>query len=264
MLSSILSWDKLSEHVGLSEYEARVYLSLVTSGASEARKLSMVCGVPRTKIYGTLKKLIERGLVVEMPGEPKKFSPVSPAKAFKTYLQSFREKTSDKVISLVESDRLISLLEEAYQKANVELKQEKGEVWIIHRRSEILRIIREMLSRARTSVDVITTANGLVLFYKAASKLLDKLVEEGVTVQIGAQIGSFNGTLARELNYVCQVKRVDVSLPILFLCVDGREILLAELRPDDFGTHYGEDVGFFSRKPTLCALVSPLLLSPAR
>ena len=63
MESSILIHQKVSQHLGLSEYEARVYVSLIMEGASEARKLSIRCGVPRTKVYATLKKLMEKGLV---------------------------------------------------------------------------------------------------------------------------------------------------------------------------------------------------------
>ena len=224
----------------------------------------MLCGVPRTKIYGTLKQLIERGLAIEIHGEPKKFLAVTPSKALNTYLQSAREKTSNRVISLIESDRLISLLEEAHQKANVESRSEKGEIWVIRGRSEILQTIHEMLNRARISINVITTANGLILFYKATNKLLDKLVDEGVAIQIGAQISSLNGNLAKELNYICEVKNVNVSSSIFFLCADGQEIVVSQLKPDDFGIESDEDVGFFSRNPTLCALVSQLLTIPTR
>ena len=245
VLSSNLSWDKLTEHMELCEYEAKAYLSLVTNGACEAGKLSMLCGVPRTKIYGTLRKLIERGLVVEVCGEPKKFLAVTPSKALNTYLQSAREKTSNKVLSLIESDRIISLLEEAYQKANVGSRSEKGELWVIRSRSEIMRTIREMLNRARISINVVTTANGLILFYKATNKLLDKLVDEGVAIKIETNIGSLNGSLAKELNYICEVKNANVPSSMLFLCVDRQEIIVSQLKPDDFNTESDEDVGFF-------------------
>jgi len=64
-IAEILSiWPKIVEYTGLSEYEAKVYLSLVGLGNSGARKLSLFCDVPRTKVYGTLKRLIDYGLVV--------------------------------------------------------------------------------------------------------------------------------------------------------------------------------------------------------
>jgi hypothetical protein len=68
-------WPKIVEYIGLSEYESKVYLSLINLGTAGARKLSINCDVPRTKVYGTLKKLIDYGLVVEIPGTPKKIQP---------------------------------------------------------------------------------------------------------------------------------------------------------------------------------------------
>jgi hypothetical protein len=51
---------KTTEKNGVSSYEAKLYLSLVLHGSSEARKLSMASGVPRTKAYAALKKLTQR------------------------------------------------------------------------------------------------------------------------------------------------------------------------------------------------------------
>jgi len=258
-LPPMLPWEKLSEDFELSEYEAKAYLSLVMSGACKARKLSLISGVPRTKIYATLKKLMERELVIEIVEKPRKFAPTSPAKALKPLLRSLRKEISDRVVSLVESDKLLSLLEEAYKNMSARNEQEREEVWIIQRRSEIFRRIREMLLRAERSVNVVTTENGLILFYRAFHKMLDKLAEKDVKVRMGAPISSYNGSIAQELKYVCQVEHVDVPFPILFLCVDDRELLLVELRPDDFSIALDDDVGVFSRNPILCDLISLML-----
>jgi len=171
--------QKVSRYLGLSKYEARVYVSLVMGGAFGARRLSMRCGVPRTKVYATLKKLMERGLVFELPGEPRKFAPDGPAEAFEQHLLHFKEKTSDSVVSLVESHEVVSLLEEAYKKTQLTIEPQKEEVWIVQGKSEILNKVREMLSRAKKSVDVVTTEKGFVWFHKTFDKLLDELVENG-------------------------------------------------------------------------------------
>ena len=246
------SWQRLSEHAGLSEYEAKVYMSLVMMGATKARKVSTRCGVPRTKVYGTLKKLMERGLVIEIPGQPRKFAPISPAVAFEAYLQSLQRKSQD-------LSEVVSFLEDAFRKTDVTIKPEREEIWILRGRSEILRRVQEMLSGAEESVDVVTTEKGLILFYKAVNKLLDKLEVKGVKVRIVAPFGPYNGSLAQELNYMCDVKHMNVGFPVLFLCVDNREFLLAEPTPDDFNTDSGRDVGVFSNNSILCGLISLLL-----
>jgi sugar-specific transcriptional regulator TrmB len=252
MQSSTPSWQKLSEHAALSEYEAKVYVSLVTKGAAKARTLSMTCGVPRTKIYGTLKKLIERGLAVELPGEPRRYAPLSPAKTFKAYLESLRKKAND--LSLV-----ISSLEDAYERTKETTKSQKEDIWILEGRNEIWQRVREMLSQAKKFVNIVTTENGLILLYKEANKMLDKLEERGVKVRIETPIGSHNGNLAHELNYIFEVKHTNLELPILFLCVDNREFLLAESNSNYSSADSDEDVGVFSNNPVLYDLISLLL-----
>lgn len=245
-------YRKVTSYLGLSEYEARVYVSLVIEGACEARRLSMKCGVPRTKVYATLKKLIERGLVFELPTEPRRFAARSPAEAFEKYLLHFKEKTSNRVISLVESAKVVSLLEEAHNKTKSTVEPCKEEVWVVEGRSEILSKVNEMLSRAKESVVAVTTEEGFVWFYKAFGKLLDRLAENGVNVQIGTPVNSHNGRLARELNYICKIKNVDVSSPLLFLRVDDQVFFLANLESE-------KNLGVVCYSSTLCDLFSLLI-----
>jgi len=42
-------WPKIVEYIGLSEYESKVYLSLLNLGNAGARRLSLNCDVPRTR-----------------------------------------------------------------------------------------------------------------------------------------------------------------------------------------------------------------------
>jgi sugar-specific transcriptional regulator TrmB len=249
-------------HLGLSEYEARVYTSLVKGGACDGRKLSLMCGVPRTKVYETLKKLMERGLVFELPEYPRKFAPTSPAEAFEAGLSYLKEEASSRKILLREYFEAVSLLEENYKKTQLTITPSKEEVWVLRVRREILSKMREMLSRAKKSVIVITTENGFILFYKTAGKLLDKLNESGVDVQLIAPINSHSRRLARELRYVCDVKNVDIDFPFLFLSIDNREFLLAELKPDDFDVDSGNDMGVLCQNPDILHLISLLLPKP--
>jgi sugar-specific transcriptional regulator TrmB len=264
MEARTLLCEKLFRHVGLSMYEAKIYMSLTVEGPSEARRLSMTSGVPRTKVYGTLKKLIERGLVVEAPGNPRKFAIISPAEAFGSYLESSKTSLSEGVTSLVEFENTLSALEGIYQQRQwrTNLEPQKGEIWLIQGRPEVMQRTGEMLRRAKESIDVVTTESGLILFYKMFNKQLDKLVENGVRVRIRTPIGSTNGRLAKELDYAYEVKHVDIGAPILFLCVDERELLLVEPKPDDFNSDSSEDFGMFSEDPTLCTFFSSLLISP--
>ena len=259
MESPALVCQKVSKHLGLSEYESRVYVALVMGGTSEAGKLSMRCGVPRTKVYTTLKKLKERELVSELPGQPRRFAPTSPAQAFEQYLLLFKERTSKDMISLAESDKVVSLLEEAYEKKQTIVEPQKEEVWIVQDRTEIIGKIRETLSRAKKSVAVVTAENGFIWFYKTFRKLLDRLIENGLIVEIGTPINSHNGHLVRELSYVCKVKHVDIDSPLLYVCSDDHDFFLARLNLNNVHLESGKNLGVYCTSPSLRDLVSLLV-----
>jgi len=134
-------WQKLCEHTGLSEHEAKVYVSLVKRGNAEVKNLSMSCGIPQEKVYGILKRLVDAGLVVEIPKKPRQFAPIHPANAFEKYFQSYEKKARGLYL-------FVSLLEGAYEKARLMSEPHKGEIWIIRGRSEILQRAGEILSQA--------------------------------------------------------------------------------------------------------------------
>lgn len=249
-------WRKLSDSAGLSEYEARVYVSLVRAGSSKAGKLSMLCGVPRNKVYGVLENLKEKGLVIEIPGEPRKFVPTPPSDTFEDYIQSQARTYERRARDLY---KVISSLKRAYEEMRSKMGPEKDEVWIVQGRQRILDKVCEMLSRVKGSVNVVTSENGLILLYKAANKLLDKLKESGVKIQIAVQMGDNNRNAVRELRHVCNVRATSLHVPILLVYADHREFLLAKLIPDDLSDSSDEDMGVFSNNPILCGLISELL-----
>jgi HTH-type transcriptional regulator, sugar sensing transcriptional regulator len=65
--------------VGLSLYEARVYLALLQHGAQNGNELSKSSGVPSSKVYSTVEKLIGLGIVHSIhQGSTTKFVPIEP------------------------------------------------------------------------------------------------------------------------------------------------------------------------------------------
>ncbi len=246
-------WENVLRNTGLSAYEAKIYLSLTVGGCSEARRLSMTSGVPRTKAYAALRKLTERGLVFEIPGEPRRFAIKTPSSAFGTFVHSLREELSQETTSLAELEDAISVLESIHEKnqSSTPVNLRREEVWSIKGRDEIMQRTGEMLSKAKTSVYAITTERGLVLFYKSFRKVLDDLAEKGVEIRIRVPIGPFNTSLVRELRYAYKVENVEVAVPIFFVCVDENELLLARLRTDDFKTDSDKDIALFAQSRTL-------------
>ena len=64
--------------LGLTEYEARIYLNLIRMGPIKASELSFFAQVPRTKTYGAVKLLVQKNLVRIIPGKPELYAAQSP------------------------------------------------------------------------------------------------------------------------------------------------------------------------------------------
>ena len=88
-------WEGLLKKTGLSSYEAKVYLALTFEGAAEAGKLSMFSGVPRTKTYTALKKLVQIGLVLEIPGETQRYSIAHASNALNNFVEAWKNDLSE-------------------------------------------------------------------------------------------------------------------------------------------------------------------------
>jgi len=63
--------------LGLTTYEARVFLGLQKLGSASASEVSEVADVPRSQVYGAAERLEERGLVETRQSTPTVYRPVT-------------------------------------------------------------------------------------------------------------------------------------------------------------------------------------------
>jgi len=57
----------LLQPLGLTQYEARAFVTLVHRGLSTAYQVSKGAGIPRARIYDVLDGLVNQGLVMSIP-----------------------------------------------------------------------------------------------------------------------------------------------------------------------------------------------------
>lgn len=252
-IAEILSiWPKIVEYTGLSEYEAKVYLCLIGLGSSGARRLSLFCDVPRTKVYGTLKKLIDYGLVVEIPGTPKRFVPASPENAFSAILNIVKNKVND-------FTSVVRILAETHEAVEKEAGPHSKIVWYLSDAKEIMEKCKEIIRQSKQTVTIFTSADGLSLLFNSTYKILDELQEQGVEVKLHSPLDPKKNPLARELSYLFEVTKVEVATPILFVNSDHQQFLLARIGLQ--GDEKKPESAIFSDDPTLLSMISLLLMS---
>lgn len=95
------------EHLGLTSYEAKVFIALQKLDTGGARDISRIGDVPRSQVYGAAESLEERGLVEVQQSSPIRYRPVG-LDAAKTHLRSrFEAHQSDafRYLERVERER---------------------------------------------------------------------------------------------------------------------------------------------------------------
>lgn len=95
--------------LGFTQYEARVYVSLLMRGTATASELSDLSNIPYTRVYDVLNQLEEKGLVATIPGRPLKFEALDPEIALSNYMAKLRE---DLVLKLKELEENIAKVQE--------------------------------------------------------------------------------------------------------------------------------------------------------
>ena len=74
------------EIFGLSSYESRVYLSLLSSGIRTAKEVSTESKIPFGRVYDVLSSLEDKGLIDKQESRPKKFVAKDPKSSLNNLL----------------------------------------------------------------------------------------------------------------------------------------------------------------------------------
>ncbi len=157
---------KLME-LGFTEYESKVYLTLLTKGPLYASELSLHSGVPRTKIYEAIKSLMKKQLV-EAYGSPKKFSVTANPEPFETILAEEERKYK-------EVKSLINEVKELSQKNGI--TQLKGNLQILGE-DALDNVFNDFLKRVRYSLYVIADQQIFQLLKKHEKQLMSLMLAE--------------------------------------------------------------------------------------
>ena len=81
--------DRLRE-IGLTEYEARAYVALLHSNPVTAYEAAKNAGIPTSKIYQVMARLIEKGAAIEVRDQTRrKYVPMDPDELINQYRSTF-------------------------------------------------------------------------------------------------------------------------------------------------------------------------------
>jgi sugar-specific transcriptional regulator TrmB len=221
-------WIQKLKKMGLSGYEAQVYLALLGETRAPASRVVRKSGVPQSKVYGALSSLVERGFAEQVLGDVKLYRGIPPAQAFENYRRSVEEalaesrqdmeKLSSKApesptddpgslgIRLVRSGQIVGVVSDAFETVEHEL---------------IISVHAPMVMGPDTEKDLEMIRRGVKLRYLIDIQVLDDPV--------------FGPQLVSNAEQTDGAVRFIENVPLRFLVIDGRTAMI-ELAEEDGST----------------------------
>ena len=131
--------------LGLTKYEALVYVALLQASGATATELHELSGVPRASVYPVLERLSQKLLVSVSNTTPKRFNPVKPNEAIDLLMRSIE---SDAAKAKAELSRV-------FAEAARPPRGDQELIWSIRGDEQIHTRLLELLQGARSSVQII-------------------------------------------------------------------------------------------------------------
>ena len=205
------------QRLGLSQYEAEVFIALTRLGTGTARDVDRMTDVPRSQVYGAADDLEARGLVEVQQSNPKQYRAVDLEEARETLHERFE----------AEQDRAFEFLETAREGADHREEHQEG-VWTVHGRDNVSGRVQQIVADAEERV-----------LYGSSADLLDDEVDAALrerATDIEVWVFSADEEL-RERFADSDVRVAPVPEPMSeekdspgrLLAVDGETILLSVL-----------------------------------
>jgi len=104
--------------LGLTEWETKIYIELLSKRNFTSSELQKSAGIPRTKIYEVLLKLIDRGIcTTRQAGKVKYYEAVEPKKALHKILEDYKNNYQDELEKKkILTEKLAGVFNPVYEK----------------------------------------------------------------------------------------------------------------------------------------------------
>ena len=165
---------RILQDLGLTDYEIKAYVSLLSNPGVQASEVSKGSDVPVSKIYEVLSNLEKKGWVESQNSRPIKYFPKSPS----TALQALRLRMEADLRS--SEDHLLSELMPLYEQKET---QERPDIWIIRGDYNIIAKISESIDRCKKEL-LVVVPSALNSVVELIIPALSNVKSAGVNVMI--------------------------------------------------------------------------------
>ena len=155
------------EEFGLSSYEARAYVTLITKGTISASELAYYAEIPRTKTYPVLLKLEKKKLAMISKSKPIMCTAIAPEDAFDEIIHE----QIDKVNAM---NSLVTNLKKVSEHTK-KLKGSEEKRYFHLNANNVLEQLRQMIDGSKTSINIMIDPLGLNLLSECKEQIIGVL-----------------------------------------------------------------------------------------
>ena len=201
--------------LGLPAYEAKAYAALVAAQPATAYELAKAAGLPTSKVYQTLDKLVDKGLAVPLAEgrqRGRRFAAQDPDE----FLASKRHEVSET------SARLGPLLKSLGPAGDV------GHIWPLSSRDQVMSRVKRLISTAEGSILVSLWAEEFSLLKNDLSLAAEREVKLAI-VHFGKPERAIGATFHHPVEQAIYQEKGGRGLTMV---VDGQEAVMATFLKD--------------------------------
>jgi len=235
----------------MTEYQARVYLTLLDLGTATASQIPPISRVPRTRIYATMQQLHERGLVEIIPEAPLKYKPVPFSNFLTTRAGEQREKAETLEASIAQLGKEFGIV-------GGQVVEEAGRFEAVYGRRNARERLIKMYSAAKREGYGIGTTKSPGRIMRAFGSILQEKAKDGVALHYAFPVTEENWKDVGLLETVAEVRNIDFSMPVYMHVVDRREFLMSHPIPDDDSFYRGEDIAIWTNDEAIAGAMQAM------
>ena len=248
--------QKLRQAFNLNIYEVKIWTALLSRGISTAGELSDISEVPRSRSYDVLETLEKKGFVMAKLGKPIKYIAIKPEEVIRRVKKGVKEHTDSKLEQLekVKKTGLFTDLKLLHTQG-IKFIEPSDLSGAVKGRDNVYNQFNTILTDAKKKVVIVTSSDGLVRKYNSLKRVLKKLNDKGVEINIVAPITSENKTVVENLMEFANVRNTR-KIDARFVIVDGKEVMFMVLSDKD--VHPSYDVGVWVKTPFFASALDDL------
>ncbi|MCP1716253.1 DNA-binding MarR family transcriptional regulator [Methanocalculus alkaliphilus] len=173
--------------LGLTRYEALVYIGLLYRDGATATEIHELSGVPRASVYPVIEKLIGRKMVDIAHTSPRRYRAVPPGEAVANLMAAIED----------QADSARAEMEDIYSRRNQSSDVKQELIWTVYGSENIISKVREIIPSIEEKVEVFATKTFIAI--PGVKKLL-KAVGEREDISLDIITERWDGEIARNMH----------------------------------------------------------------